>query len=233
MSSPPIDPLPTRQAHAAQPVPTRRRVRLWTELVLLFVVAPPLVFLIARELNVRVFMVMAVVLPIFVILLIGDRSFPWRATFWSRPRLRDFVEVLALFVPVAAALALLVYLILPGRFLWLPRRLPELWLTIMIFYPLASAASQELIYRVLFFHRYEVLFAGHRHLMIGANAVLFGVAHVLFGNWIAIVLTGIGGILFAWRYERTRSFWPVWLEHSLYGNLIFTVGLGRYLYSGS
>jgi len=222
-----------RKEAALEPISHARRLRLWAELVLLFVVAPPLVFLIARELNVRVFMVMAVVLPVFVILLIGDRTFPWRATFWSRPRLRDLAEVLALFVPIAALLALLVYLTLPSRFLWLPRRLPDLWLTIMIFYPLASAASQELIYRVLFFHRYEVLFSGHRHMMIASNAVLFGAAHILFGNWIAIVLTGIGGVLFAWRYERTRSFWPVWLEHSLYGNLIFTVGLGRYLYSGA
>ncbi|WP_169508951.1 CPBP family intramembrane glutamic endopeptidase [Amorphus coralli] len=215
------------------PITHARRVRLWVELVLLFVVAPPLVFLIARELNVRVFAVMAFVLPIFVVLLIGDRTFSWRATFWAMPRLRDFAAVLALFAPLAAALALLVYLTLPGRFLWLPRRLTDLWLTIMIFYPLASAASQEVIYRVLFFHRYEVLFGGHRHAMIAANAVLFGAAHILFGNWIAIVLTGIGGVLFAWRYERTRSFWPVWLEHSLYGNLVFTVGLGRYLYSGA
>jgi len=232
VSTPPIDPLPTSADDRAGRVSPARRFRLWTELVLLFVVAPPLVFLAARTLDVRVFVVMAAVLPIFVVLLVADRSFPWRATFWSRPRWRDFAEVLAVFVPVAAAIALLVYLFLPGRFMALPRYRPDLWLTIMIFYPLASAASQELIYRVLFFHRYEALFRSHRHAMIATNAVLFGAAHILFGNWIAIVLTGIGGILFAWRYERTRSFWPVWLEHSLYGNLIFTVGLGRYLYSG-
>lgn len=218
---------------AGRPLAPARRLRLWTELVSLFVIAPPVVFLIARALDVRVFVVMAAVLPIFVLLLVGDRSFPWRATFATWPRLRDIAEVLGMFVPVAAALALLVYLYLPGRFLALPRYRPDLWLTIMVFYPLASAASQELIYRVLFFHRYEALFRSHRHAMILTNAVLFGAAHILFGNWIAIVLTGLGGILFAWRYERTRSFWPVWLEHGLYGNLIFTVGLGRHLYSGS
>lgn len=220
-------------AAAEAPIALRRRIRLWAELVLLFVVAPPLVFLIARQLDVRVFVVMAAVLPVFIVLLIGDRRFSWRATFAAPARMRDFAHVLALFVPVAAAVILLVYLFLPGRFLALPRYRPDLWLTIMIFYPLASAASQELIYRVLFFHRYGGLFAGHRRAMILTNAVLFGAAHILFGNWIAIVLTGVGGILFAWRYERTRSFWPVWLEHSLYGNLIFTVGLGRYLYSGA
>ncbi|MDQ0316502.1 CPBP family intramembrane glutamic endopeptidase [Amorphus orientalis] len=210
-----------------------RRLRLWIELVLLFVVAPPAVFLAADALNVRVFMVMAAVLPVFILLLIGDRRFPWRATFLKPPPLRELASVFALFVPVAALVALVVWWVLPGRFLMLPRYMPELWLTIMIFYPLASAASQELIYRVLFFHRYEALFRGHLGLMIAANAVLFGAAHILFGNWVAIVLTTLGGILFAWRYERTRSFWPVWLEHSLYGNLVFTIGLGRFLYSGA
>ena len=227
---------PTRSdlpAAVPPPMAWRRRLRLWVELVLLFVVAPPLVFLVARELHVRVFVVMAAVLPIFIVLLIGDRRFSWGATFAAPVRMRDFTPVLALFVPVAAATFLFVYLLLPGRFLALPRYRPDLWLTIMIFYPLASAASQELIYRVLFFHRYGGLFAGHRHAMILTNAMLFGAAHILFGNWIAIVLTGVGGVLFAWRSDQTRSFWPVWLEHSLYGNLIFTVGLGRYLYSGS
>lgn len=228
-SSTPSDP----PAAVRAPVARGRRLRLWAELVLLFVVAPPLVFLVARALEVRVFVVMAAVLPIFVVLLIGDRTFSWRTTFAGRLRARDFAEVVALFVPVAAVIALLAYWFLPGRFLALPRYRPDLWLTIMIFYPLASAASQELIYRVLFFQRYGVLFAGHGGAMIATNAVLFGAAHILFGNWIAIVLTGIGGVLFAWRYARTRSFWPVWLEHSLYGNLIFTVGLGRYLYSGA
>lgn len=195
-------------------------------------VAPPAVFLVADALNVRVFMVMAVVLPIFVMLLIGDREFPWRATFWRRPRLTELAHILMLFVPVALATGAVVWWLTPGSFLWLPRYRPDLWLTIMVFYPIASAASQELIYRVLFFHRYESLFAGHKVAMIVANAALFGAAHILFGNWVAIVLSGAGGVLFAWRYDRTRTFWPVWIEHSLYGNLVFTVGLGQYLYSG-
>ena len=30
----------------------------------------------------------------------------------------------------------------------------------------------------------------------------------------------------------TRSFWAVFLEHTLWGGLVFTVGLGRYFFTG-
>jgi hypothetical protein len=40
------------------------------------------------------------------------------------------------------------------------------------------------------------------------------------------------GALFAWRYAMTRSFWAVFIEHTLWGALVFTVGLGRYFFTG-
>jgi membrane protease YdiL (CAAX protease family) len=46
------------------------------------------------------------------------------------------------------------------------------------------------------------------------------------------VLSFFGGLIFAWRYLRTNSFWAVALEHALYGNLIFTIGLGVYFFTG-
>jgi CAAX protease family protein len=42
----------------------------------------------------------------------------------------------------------------------------------------------------------------------------------------------IGGLIFAYRFARTRSFFAVWLEHALYGDLIFTIGLGRFFFTG-
>jgi hypothetical protein len=48
-----------------------------------------------------------------------------------------------------------------------------------------------------------------------------------------MVLSMLGGWLFAYRYHRTGSVFAVSLEHGLWGDFLFTVGLGRYLYSGS
>ena len=72
----------------------------------------------------------------------------------------------------------------------------------------------------------------NRWVLIAANALAFGFGHILFRNWIAIGGTLAGGALFAWRYERTRSFWAVWAEHTLWGWLVFTVGLGVFFFTG-
>jgi uncharacterized protein len=46
-------------------------------------------------------------------------------------------------------------------------------------------------------------------------------------------MTLIGGVLFANDYSRHRSLTLTCFEHSLYGCLIFTVGLGRFFYTGA
>ena len=104
--------------------------------------------------------------------------------------------------------------------------------SIMLLYPLLSVIPQELIYRTFFFHRYGPLFGEARWLAIAVNGLLFGFAHVIFGSYVSIVLTAFLGCLVAWRYDETRSFWAVWLEHSLYGCLVFTIGLGHYFFTG-
>ena len=49
-------------------------------------------------------------------------------------------------------------------------------------------------------------------------------------NRAAIALATIGGLMFAATYERRRSTLLVSIEHGLYGDFIFTVGLGGLFY---
>ena len=110
--------------------------------------------------------------------------------------------------------ALLVWLLVPGQALALPRRAPGLWLMIMALYPLLSALPQELLFRVLFFRRYGALFR-NRRLALVANAAAFALAHLMFWNWVAVALTFAGGTDFRpglpsaaagsrWRWCCTR-----------------------------
>ena len=78
---------------------------------------------------------------------------------WRRLDGRVVAAVAAATVAVAA---LLVWRLLPGQALELPRRAPGLWLLILALYPLLSALPQELVFRVLFFRRYGALFPGRR-----------------------------------------------------------------------
>jgi len=126
---------------------------------------------------------------------------------------------------ILAATALLA----PARLFALPRERPVVWVFIMVLYPI-SAYAQELVYRTFFFHRYGALFA-HRRVRVLVNAALFGWGHISVNNVVAVFLTAIVGVLFASTYERSRSTFLVTLEHALYGDFVFSVGIGDLFYT--
>jgi hypothetical protein len=203
------------------------------EWVLLFVMAP---------LALRVWWHPAVLLTLLALVtaagsrwLVGQR-FPHYQPLWRGPVGRDerrqLKRLLWRFALSAGLLTALVWLFAPDKLFAMPRHQPRLWLLILLFYPLFSAYPQELIYRALFFGRYRPLFPNAQALLL-ANAAAFGFLHLVFQNWPAVLLTLVGGGLFAETYARTYSLRLVWLEHSLYGIFIFTVGLGEYFYHGS
>lgn len=82
--------------------------------------------------------------------------------------------------------------------------------------------------RAFFFERCEALFGRATILM---SAVAFAFLHLLYENVVAVVLTLAGGLLFSITYARSRSLRLVWLEHSLYGILVLTIGLGEFFHS--
>jgi hypothetical protein len=47
-----------------------------------------------------------------------------------------------------------------------------------------------------------------------------------------MVLSFLGGLLFAKTYRDTGSLRAVFVEHYIYGAVIFTVGLGEFFYNG-
>jgi membrane protease YdiL (CAAX protease family) len=157
-----------------------------------------------------------------------DRASLWRASALAT----GGASMLIRFAVCAAALFALVYFLTPHLLFSLIKQRPILWLLIIFLYPLLSVYPQELIFRTYFFHRYSTLFSSKR-LLLATNAFLFGYMHVIFHNWIAVGLTVAGGLLFAVTYERSRSTLLVFVEHSLFGCLLFTLGLGQFFYTGT
>jgi membrane protease YdiL (CAAX protease family) len=143
----------------------------------------------------------------------------------------DWRTVAAVAAATAAASALLVWWLVPGQALWLPRRATGLWLAILALYPLLSALPQELIFRVLFFRRYGALFPS-RGAAVFASAATFALAHLFFWNWVALALTLAGGVIFALGYLG-RGFALALVLHAVCGWIVFTSGLGRYFYHGA
>jgi hypothetical protein len=103
---------------------------------------------------------------------------------------------------------------------------------LVVVYPVFSALPQELIFCSFFFVRYRIFF-GQGIKMVIASAVIFAYAHILYINPVAPILSLIGGYIFATTYLKTRSLALVTIEHGLYGNFLFIIGLGWYFYGGS
>jgi len=198
------------------------------EFILLFVGLPAFVFW--EPFYIPRIPVLLVVTVSIVIVLWRDRSFD-NSLFWNyagfRKKcsvilLRSVVISLALFVITALFWRPLLFGFVHDNF-WL-------WLAVLFVYPVVSAYPQELIYRVFFFHRYKFLFT-HPRTMIFMSALSFAFLHIIYNNWVAVCFTLCGGLVFALNYHRNRSGMAAALEHAVYGDLLFTLGMGGFFYN--
>jgi uncharacterized protein len=211
---------------------TGQQLQRMVELIFLYGLMPFAMTILVHGEKVPLFVALLPVLALVLLLLAVDKTFSFRQELGRLPDLPTLASILIIFAVGGFAATLYAADVKPGWFMEFPRSRPELWAKIMLLYPFASVAAQEFVYRTFFFHRYGVLFGRHKWLAILVNGVFFGLAHVVVGTQFAVVSTFFTGILFAARYAATRSFWAVFLEHTLWGWLVFTVGLGRYFFTG-
>ncbi len=114
-------------------------------------------------------------------------------------------------------------------FLNWPKTNPLFWSLVMALYPVLSVYPQGIVYRAFVFDRYSGLF-GAGWGMVAASAFAFTYVHIVFHNRLALLLTFLGGVLFALRYLQTGSLMISSFEHALYGCAVFTIGIGRQFY---
>lgn len=138
-------------------------------------------------------------------------------------------HILVRFVLLGTLMTLFVILLCPQLLFSMPREHFGFWLLILLLYPLLSALVQEVVFRAFFAYRFENIIPG-RALFLLSNAVLFAYIHCVFGNALALVFSFIGALLFMSTYLKTRSVAMSAIEHALYGDLIFTLGIGRFFY---
>lgn len=205
-----------------------RRAALWAEFLALFVGAPLAIalFLPPRQMFTALFAFALAGLA----LLWWTGNFDWRNLLrgWSRVSWSRSLAFGALVGLTGLAIMRLTH---PGFMLSLSPERVRFLLMLWCLYPLLSALPQELIFRSLFFHRYGGLFSSPTHARL-ANAALFSLAHLMYWSWVVLALTFVGGWIFAHVYLR-RGFPAVWVLHGISGNVLFTVGMGRYFFSGN
>ena len=196
-----------------------------------FYIAIPLLIAYRVIPNLPIAYLLATALAAFLVLR-HDPSFDSARLFSLKGMAKNLGWLLLRDAVLMAMLGLAVRIFAPQLLFALIKRNPTFWLLIMILYPLLSVYPQELLYRAFFFHRYRPLF-GSGWSMLLASACAFGFVHIIFGNWLAVALCGIGGLLFALTYRHSGSLLPPCIDHALFGNFIFTIGLGRFFYNGT
>lgn len=196
-----------------------------TEFFLIFIIAP-----ISMALDFPILIKLAIgiigfIYIVFVLLRIEKNKFKmipnlnWKQ-FWK--------QTIVKLVFIAVITTIYIYFTDKGNLFVLLINKPLMWLMLLFIYSFFSVYPQELIYRAFFFQRYKNLFSNDK-LFIFVNAVIFSLAHLFFKNTLVIVLTFLGGLLFAITFNKTKSTLLVSIEHAIYGCWLFTVGMGNML----
>jgi membrane protease YdiL (CAAX protease family) len=202
--------------------------RLWAEFVALYVGAPVAIALFMPP--ALLFEALALFALAGLVLMWRTGGYDWRGLVRGWRRL-PWGAILAIAVIVAALGVAILWWTHPGAILNMARTRPGLMLAVWLLYPFLSALPQELIFRALFFHRYAGILPPGRGAIV-LNAALFSLAHLMYWSGIVLVLTFLGGVCFARAYLR-RGFPSAWVLHAVAGNVLFTVGMGVYFYSGN
>ena len=151
-----------------------------------------------------------------------------RRSFYTLP-LKSYWKVIVIrFIVLIIFSTILMYFTESEKLFIVIKTNPVMWLMVSIMYSVVSVYPQEFLYRSFFFSRYGLLFK-NPYFLIAVNALLFSFAHILFENLFVLIITLIGGVIFAITFFRTRSLLLTSIEHALYGSWLFTVGMGEML----
>ncbi len=200
------------------------KLRLYIEFLLLFILLP---ISLAFEFNIIIKTSFVFLAGVYIIIyLIKNKLIHIVKT---RIIWKVFLKIVApRFFVIAIFSTLYIYYFRRINFFEMPLNNPKLWLLILIIYSLFSVILQEYVYRAFYFHRFEKLFNKKAYFII-VNAIVFSLAHSFLKNWVILIFTFVGGVLFALTYFKTRSILLVCIEHALYGFWLFTVGIGKEL----
>ena len=198
---------------------------LLAELAVLFVLVP---LILAFALPPRaLYPVLGLATGFGILLLHFTARFQWRSLL-GPVEWRPVALIAVVCAVVSTALTLI---LLPERFLAIPRQAPILMVTITLFYPIVLVIPQELVFRPLFYTRYGHLFASQYQAVL-ANASLFSLAHLMYWHWVVLTMTFAGSLLFSWAYLHKKSFPLAVVMHAVAGLIVFFSGLGWFFYSG-
>ena len=201
------------------------------ELILLSSIIPYIV-LVLKLFNLIIPVLLLVCVYCIIIYCIENRNFSSEFKKIFNININILIRIIIRWIFASLILLIITFYFFNEKFFIIQNNKPEILWKIMILYPIFSALPQEFIFCKFFFYRYKSIFKSDNNLVI-SSALFFAITHILFLNFIAPILSFIGGLLFANTYNKHRSLLLVSIEHELYGNTLFFIGLGWYFWGGS
>ena len=201
------------------------------ELILLSSIIPYIV-LVLKLFNLIIPVLLLVCVYCIIIYCIENKNFSSEFKKIFNININILIRIIIRWIFASLILLIITFYFFNEKFFIIQNNKPEILWKIMILYPIFSALPQEFIFCKFFFYRYKRIFKSDNNLVI-SSALFFAITHILFLNFIAPILSFIGGLLFANTYNKHRSLLLVSIEHGLYGNTLFFIGLGWYFWGGS
>ena len=201
------------------------------ELILLSSIIPYIV-LVLKLFNLIIPVLLLVCVYCIIIYCIENKNFSSEFKNIFNININILIRIIIRWIFASLILLIITFYFFNEKFFIIQNNKPEILWKIMILYPIFSALPQEFIFCKFFFYRYKSIFKSDNNLVI-SSALFFAITHILFLNFIAPILSFIGGLLFANTYNKHRSLLLVSIEHGLYGNTLFFIGLGWYFWGGS
>ena len=192
------------------------------EFFFIFLIIPSTIFFL--DSSIIIFLTLYLVSILSLVILYFDKTF----LFTSLKKKIDWTFVI-IFSVIFFFLGFFYVLLVDKNLLFIfPKTNFKLWLIVIFIYPILSVIPQELVYRVFFFQRY---FPNIYRFYFPAflNLVVFAYGHLVFSNMHAIIITAIVSPIFTYAYLK-KSFLTCVILHTLGGQIIFTLGLGKYFF---
>jgi membrane protease YdiL (CAAX protease family) len=205
---------------------------LFAECMILFFITPASLFYVRHWFAWRITPVVLLIALFCAACLFFDKGFDSRKLWDVRPLRTQLKGIALVFLAPALLMGVFTYVFHRPLFFYFVSTEPWLWLVFIVLYPLFACYPQEVLFRAFFFHRYGPMFRSEA-VTIVMSGVSFGLAHVFFNNPFAPIFATFGGMLFAYRYAKAGTVMAPAVEHCLWGNFIFTIGMGWFFYSGS
>lgn len=192
------------------------------EFFFIFLIIPSTIFFL--DSSIIIFLSLYLVSILSLVILYFDKTF----LFTSLKKKIDWKFVI-IFSVIFFFLGFFYVLLVDKNLLFIfPKTNFKLWLIVIFIYPFLSVIPQELVYRVFFFQRYFPNI-NRFYFPTFLNLVVFAYGHLVFSNMHAIIITAIVSPIFTYAYLK-KSFLTCVILHTLGGQIIFTLGLGKYFF---